>query len=114
MHGILDSMLIDDNYIYPIEFKMTHKKPTYGHIMQLVAYTMLAEEYFDKKCNTAFILIGDKGKTIPVIIDQSKKDALLSLLEKIRESFEDILPYSAASVSQCSQCEFLSHCNDRE
>lgn len=114
LHGKVDALLITDESVIPVEFKMTLKKPSWGHIMQLVAYGILAEEKYGKPCIQGFILHDKRGKTLPIEISNDKKHRLLNLIQEIKNSFESVLPSSPASITQCTQCEFYVHCNDRE
>ncbi len=114
MHGIVDMLLIGEEYVYPVEFKLHGNRPTYFQIMQLVAYALLAEETYNKTCKTAFVMFEAKGKTFPVSIDEKKRQGLQKVLHDLRESFTGTLPDSSVPLTHCIQCRFLTFCNDRE
>ncbi len=114
MHGIVDMLLVGEEHIYPVEFKLHGNHVAYSQLMQLVAYALLAEETYNKTCKTGFILFESRGKTFPVDIDEKKRSALQKVLHDLRESLTGSLPDSSASIPQCVQCEFLAFCNDRE
>lgn len=113
-HGIADAVIVDEKHVYPIEHKLHGKHPAYSQIMQLVAYAILAEKKYKRPCTTGFILFENRGKTHSIQIDMEKRNKLLGILQIIRNNLEGVLPSSSASMHQCSQCEFLTYCNDRE
>lgn len=112
-HGIIDAIIITSEEIVPIEFKLS-EKISRGHIMQVVGYAIAAEEFFEKKCQICFLLIGKKGKAHLIEITPDLRMEYYRLLEKINDSFKSsIMPHSSATIHQCSQCEFINFCNDR-
>lgn len=114
LHGIIDSTLTTDSHLYPIEIKLSGNKPTKGQIMQLTAYAMVAKQQFDLVCNKGFILFGQKGKTFPINIDYSMEKKVMKISQNILNDLEkSCLPDSSATATQCTQCEYLNHCNDR-
>ena len=115
LHGILDSLLVTKKAIFPVEFKLSERKPSKGQIIQLTAYAMLIEESMQLPCQKGFLLIGKKGKCYPIEFTDFYKNKVLETKNKILDSFEkSYLPDSSASLSQCYQCEYLNYCNDRE
>src|SRR5690625_3753846 len=72
LHGICDALLINEEQVVPLEFKLSSSfQPRRGHILQLAAYGVLAEEQFGKPCVQMFILYGDKGKMHRVKLDEA-------------------------------------------
>ena len=114
LHGILDSLLVTENSVFPVEFKLREQKPAKGQIIQLTAYTMMIEEQMKIFCQKGFILAGKKGKCYPIEITDSYRNEVLQTRDKILLQFDkSYLPDSSASSSQCVQCEYLNYCNDR-
>ena len=114
-HGICDAIVETPETVSPVEFKMEASRPNRGQILQLAAYGMLAREKFEKKCSVMFILYGNKGKvrqyTLDDKIEHEVKNVVCNILRSIKKG---LLPISAASAAQCSQCEYLNFCADRE
>ena len=114
LHGIVDSILITEEQVYPIEFKLAGKKPTKGQLLQLTAYGMLLEKEYKRPCKTGFILYEEKGKTYTVNFTEDDKNQVLKVRDKIIKGLGTaLMPNSSASASQCTQCEYLNYCNDR-
>lgn len=114
IHGILDSLLISTTNVYPVEFKLSNRKPQRGQIIQLTAYAMLLEDQMKQSCSKGFILCGKKGKCYPIDITDFYRDKVLKTKNEILSCFEkSYLPDSSASSSQCTQCEYINYCNDR-
>ena len=116
MHGICDAVVISENEICVLEFKIARSdKPQKGHVMQLAAYALMAEEQLQLPCRHLFILYGDKGKTHHITFTAELKKELLGIIENIRSSLEKpLLPHSPATEAQCGQCEYLNFCADRQ
>ncbi|ORU95109.1 MAG: hypothetical protein A6F71_10625, partial [Cycloclasticus sp. symbiont of Poecilosclerida sp. M] len=114
LHGVVDSLLICADTIYPIEFKLSGHKPSRGQILQLTAYGMLAEDKYKRLFRKGFILYEQKGKTMPIIVQPKHRQQVLNLRDKILDDLEQAcLPDSPATPAQCTQCEYLNYCNDR-
>lgn len=116
LHGICDALLINAEQIVPLEFKLSSSfQPRRGHILQLAAYGVLAEEQFEKPCEQMFILYGDKGKMHRVKLDEALRSNLIRTVSTMRENLrKPLLPASSATNAQCGQCEYLNFCADRE
>lgn len=115
LHGIVDCLLIGKSHIYPVEIKLAGSKPTKGQIVQLTAYAIVVRRQFDLICDQGFILLGEKGKTYPVTIDAPAEKKVVEIRDKIFNDLEkSCLPDSPATPAQCTQCEYLNHCNDRD
>ena len=114
IHGIADMVVESELEVYPIEFKLTGSKQKKGDLLQLVAYGLLCEEYFNKKCYTGFITDHDKILH-QITFDDKIKEDVLEKIEQIQKMMQKGLkPDSSASWAQCANCEYLKHCNDRE
>lgn len=115
LHGIADGVLLTEERAYPVEVKLSGDKPTAGQILQLTAYAMLCERRFGRKCDAGFILFEQKGKVRPVAAGEKNREKVVQIRDKIRANFlEARLPHSSANAAQCTQCEHLNHCNDRD
>lgn len=114
LHGVVDSMLFNNQEIYPVEFKLSGHKPVKGQILQLTAYAMVSEYQYNLPCKQGFILFEDKGKTHPIVFKPKDKEQVIVIRDHILNDFEkSCLPDSPATPAQCTQCEYLNHCNDR-
>ena len=115
IHGICDGILETIDAVYPLEFKLSDRRPSKGHLLQLGAYALMAERHFTKQCPRGFILYGDRGHTLPVFIDGKLRKWVENGIRGLRRCLESgSVPSSAATPAQCGQCEFLNFCNDRE
>jgi len=82
--------------------------------MQLIAYGILAQKLYEKRFELGFILYEEKGKTIPLHVNEDDKQILTCKVEEIHNMIErGKLPYSNADDGKCTQCEFENYCNDR-
>jgi CRISPR-associated exonuclease Cas4 len=114
MHGIVDCALETETAVYAVEIKMAGRKPAKGHILQVVAYGLLLADMRAKPCPRAFVVIEQRGKTWPVEIMPSHIDQVIRIRNEILNNLERAcMPDSAATDAQCTQCEYLNHCNDR-
>lgn len=113
IHGICDAVIETSASLAPIEFKMSEDKPGRGQIMQLVAYALMLAESSSKVVDRGYILYGKRGRTLEVVIRQWGDD-VLRVIREMKGNFErPLMPCSAASDHQCSQCEYLNFCSDR-
>lgn len=115
IHGICDALLFNNFEFSALEFKIAGvAQPQRGHVLQLAAYALMAEETYQLPCIQLFILYGDKGKTHRIAFTSELKAETLRVIAKIKASFErPLLPASSATGAQCGQCEYLNFCADR-
>ena len=113
LHGIADMVIETKDRVYAIEYKLSASSKKRGDILQLVAYAMLLERHFSKPSLEGF-LVGS-GKVLHTIeIDDSRRKVVTSVADQIRHMMEKgMKPNSSASITQCSACEYVNHCNDR-
>ncbi|MEY8702170.1 CRISPR-associated protein Cas4 [Francisella philomiragia] len=112
IHGIVDWVLETDDHVYVVEYKTNPNPNSLGHKLQIAAYALLAQEYFNKPSKIAFLASDKNSYEIEITQD---------LIEKLHKVIDDIIntldngnkPDSSASDHQCIQCEYLNFCNDR-
>jgi len=114
-HGIADMMLETATALYLVEFKISELKPVKGHILQVAAYAIAAEEQFQKPVAGVYILYGDRGKTFEVHLSPALRQQVETTVSRISALLSGAsMPDSAASAEQCGQCEYLNFCADRD
>jgi CRISPR-associated exonuclease Cas4 len=113
IHGIADMAVETDDSIIPVEFKLASSKQKKGGILQLAAYGILLGETLEKKCAYGFLA---EGERILHKIDFTPllKEEVFNKIYEIRKMInKGVKPDSSANMQQCSNCEYLNHCNDR-
>ena len=116
LHGICDAVLtLASGQMVPLEFKMKENcNLFYGSDLQLTAYAMLLEELRGQPVPFGFLLFGSKGKTLRIEFSEEIREKVRVITQKILTDCEEaLMPSTAASDKQCSQCEYLNFCNDR-
>ena len=74
---------------------------------------MILEKTFEKESPFAF-LVNSTQKVQSIKIEKFYKLEVTTILENIKKMLcKGLKPYSSASNSQCSICEYLNYCNDR-
>ena len=115
IHGIADMIVETESEVFPIEFKMASLYQKKGAILQLAAYGALCKAVFSKPCPFGFLTEGGKGKFYKVSFSAELLDDMFACVSEIQKMIEKgIKPDSAASSCQCTNCEYLNQCNDRE
>lgn len=113
-HGIADMIVESEKEVIPIEFKMGSPYQKKGGILQLAAYGALCEKVFSKPCPYGFLTEG-LNKLHKVNFPSELLNNLFDCVDQIqRMIMKGIKPDSAASPNQCTNCEYLNQCNDRE
>lgn len=112
IHGIVDWVLETDSNVYIVEYKINPNPNSLGHKLQITAYALLAQEYFNKPCKVAF-LTSDK-KSYEIEINNELVQRLYQTIDEISICLKSaIKPDTSASDHQCIQCQYLNFCNDR-
>ena len=112
LHGISDCVLVGQSQCYPVEFKQGKYRPGLKGIqMQLVAYAMLCEFKFKLPATKAFVINPQDLRPHVIKITDADREMVKKLISEIQNNCQQALvPHSAASEVQCSQCEFLNFC----
>jgi CRISPR-associated exonuclease Cas4 len=114
LHGIVDLVLLMEDEVVPVEFKLQDAPPTHAICMQLLAYGLLGEEGFERQFSRGLVICGSRSRTYPVKRTARLEEQLGETLARLREDrFSPVLPPSSAQANKCTQCEYLPHCNDR-
>ncbi|PJE03892.1 MAG: CRISPR-associated protein Cas4 [Leptospira sp.] len=114
LHGIVDYTFYNDEYVVPIEFKISGNKPTRGQELQLLAYGYALSEMKNLNFERGYFLFGNNKKPYSVFPSEEKKKDIIKIVNQIKnDQITMLLPESAASINKCTQCEFLNLCNDR-
>jgi CRISPR-associated exonuclease Cas4 len=114
LNGIVDFIFYNEQYIVPVEFKISGKKPTKGQELQLLAYGYALEEMKNLKFERGYFVMGNGKIPIPVFPIESKRQEIINIQSEILRTYDTMLmPESAASLHKCTQCEYLNLCNDR-
>lgn len=112
-HGICDAVIETEEEIVVLDFKLTEKVHK-GHIFQLYAYALIAQEIFSKKSQFGFLLSGPKAKANLIEFTPELKKEFYNTHEEIKICIsESTVPNSSASEAKCGQCEYFNFCNDR-
>ena len=86
LHGICDGAIFTENEVIPLEFKLPEVSPPMGARLQLAAYAMLLEYQEKIKISRGFVLYGQKGHTLKVIVDIKLRAEVLTVANLIREA----------------------------
>lgn len=112
MYGQADMIIELDDEIMPVEFKTA--KPRKGGLLQLAAYGMAAEVQFGKPYVRGFYTYGRRATAVEVPDSEKTRNEVKKIVTNIAKMRDTgLLPNTSASEHQCSQCEFLRLCNDR-
>ena len=114
LHGIADMIIETEKNVFPVEFKLASSQKKRGGLLQLATYAILAEHTFQKPCPYGFLTEGSKSLH-KVDITKDLRDQIMQVVSEIGQMLEKgVKPDSSATINQCSNCEYLNHCNDRE
>lgn len=117
IHGIVDGVLLGTNTVHVIEFKPERRHVPAGHLLQTMAYGLLAEERYSMPLAGVHILHGEKGRTISVTgegLVALRKETLAAIVQARKVVEDAFMPQSPAPDLKCSQCEYLNFCGDRD
>ncbi|MFP4615259.1 MAG: CRISPR-associated protein Cas4 [Thiohalorhabdus sp.] len=113
LHGRLDGAAITAAAVYPVEFKLRWQPAKKAHRVQITAYALLAEEYWNRPAPAGFVL-GAQRKIRRISVDEEAREEVLKERDQLVGTLNSTRkPETPAAESQCAQCEFFNFCNDR-
>ena len=116
MHGRIDLVLLNEHTVHVVEFKLGDGKPTKGQVLQAAAYAMAAQNSYGRKCPGFFVVTGRKAKVHYYELTPLIQSEVTAKVDEINQQLKRvILPDSPAKADvQCTSCEYLHYCNDRD
>lgn len=110
LRGRIDRVEVnkENNTIFPYELKTRAGKYYYSDEIQLTAYAMLLQEFYNQPIEYGIIESG--GKKEKLKIKQENKDKVLEIAEKIRNLTEDTPPQLPSNFNKCKNCGFKKYC----
>ncbi len=108
--GVLDRIVRARNEFYPIEIK-TGKPPQEGvydvHEVQACFSALLVENKFQVPTNLAFVEYAQLNERRPVLIDESLKEKVFRIKDKILKIHDGYVP---SKRKKCQKCEYQGVC----
>ena len=108
--GKPDFVLEKDGKYFPLILKRSKKpkQPYFSHVMQLVSYCLLLEENGNKVEN-GFIQYSD-NEPFFIPYDEKMKEYLLSVLNEMREAFDNEKFEKTSNMNKCEKCVHKEEC----
>ena len=113
LSGSCDLAVITSDAVYPVEFKMTKRKPSKGHELQMCAYALLLEEHYMLPCPQGFWHSIGTGYTFVVPFGDALRLKTLRAIQTISTFIKDeTMPPPTPRRSKCVDCELKNFCGD--
>lgn len=114
IHGIIDCLILKQDEIIPVEFKIKFNSSNKGSIIQLCAYSLIITEQYKQNINYGYIISEKYAKISNIIFSNEIQKQTLKKIDEVFQNLNSgLLPHSSATEAQCSQCEYINYCNDR-
>jgi len=107
LRGRIDRVKIDEG-IFPYEIK-TREKVYESDKIQLAGYALLLEQEFSRKVEKGIVEF--LGKQEEVLLDETLKNKVLEIADKIRNLKEDTA-FTSSNFSKCEKCEMRESCEE--
>jgi len=118
--GIVDAVIIkkvnnEVTSVIPIEVKTgstNTKRPEKQHVMQLVAYILMAQEKWGKeKVKHGYIIYKDSKEKYRIEISEELERELIEAISNIKKILaEETLPPPTRNPRKCEPCEYRKYC----
>ena len=111
--GKPDFVLEKEGKYFPLIVKRSKKpkQPYFSHLMQLISYCLLLEED-GKKVENGFIQYSE-NEPFFIPYDNKMKEYLLSVLNEMRESFENEKFEKTLNKNKCLKCIHREECFEK-
>jgi CRISPR-associated protein Cas4 len=108
LKGRVDRLVIDKKEIIPFELKSREMDRVFeSDEIQVAAYVMLLEHYFDRKIDFGVLEAGDARFQIDV--DDKKRKKVLEIINEIQANLSKKFP---SSFAKCEKCGFKKECDE--
>jgi CRISPR-associated exonuclease Cas4 len=111
--GVIDMVLRDGDYYYPVEFKHSRRDYFINHKMQLMIYAVLLEEVLEAVVPYGFIHNSWTGRTYKIDFTEALRAEMEAGLISLRQMIQtERMPEPTPHRAKCTDCEFRNFCGD--
>jgi len=111
--GKLDLLIESPEGLFPVDFKWTTGRPHRNHILQLCAYALLLEDYFQQAVTKGFVYLIPQSDAVVFDLTAELKEQTEMMLEEIRRMIEkEEMPPPTPVRNRCTDCEYRNFCGD--
>jgi CRISPR-associated exonuclease Cas4 len=111
--GKADLLLEAADEVGVVDFKLTSGEPGENHVVQLGAYSMLAEAACGLQARQAFMYRIPDGRLFPIAVTDELRARVLGAVREIRRVEEtQWYPEMTPVRGRCAECEFANYCAD--
>jgi len=111
--GQLDLLLEASERLAVVEFKASGAQLAENHLLQLAAYSVLAERSFGKPCPSGFALFVDRNEIEQVQIGEDLRERFVAKLCEMRSLLNtQEFPSPTPVRARCTSCEYRNFCGD--
>lgn len=109
--GTPDALLVENGYIIPVERKAFGNKMRDRHIIQLLVYMRLIEEFEGKKPPYGYLILGKNKRKIKVLNTQKKQDWLQYCIDEMQGVLaREIKATASPHKRKCAKCNVRNLC----
>jgi CRISPR-associated exonuclease Cas4 len=111
--GKADLLLETADEVAVVDFKLTSGEPGQNHVVQLGAYSMLAELACGVRARRAFMYRIPDGRLFPIEVTAELRGCMAAALAGIRRVEElQSYPEMTSVRGRCVECEYANYCAD--
>lgn len=112
LEGVLDMYVAVPRGSFPVDFKNTYR-PAVNHKYQLLAYTLLLEDYLRQPVRGGFIYLIPSRHTVYIEATPEARLYTKRLMGAIRSLIRrEHFPAVSRSRGRCADCEYKNYCGD--
>ncbi len=112
--GIVDEILtLEDGTMSPLDYKFAvyDERIFQTYLTQIVLYSLMIEEQFDKKVEKGYLVYCRNGNTVKEIeITEKEKNKVTDILIEYTEVINGIFPKATTSKARCIDCCYRNVC----
>lgn len=113
LSGRIDMALIGADLAVPVDFKSTEGPGAANWRLQLVAYTLLLEERFERPSPFGLLYLLGSNRVERVPSDAVARAAAHTAMAAVREVIaHELMPAATPIRGRCRDCEYRRYCND--
>ena len=113
LRGKVDLLLRGKTEAAVVDYKLTGREIMPNQKMQVVAYSLLAEDLFGLEVRRGFVYRISDGELFEFAIGREEKERVLEALETMRKMLrEQELPEPTEVRARCEDCEYANFCGD--
>lgn len=108
--GTIDELEIENEYMYPVEYKKGEEDQSESSKIQLCCYALILEEVYKTKIEKGYLYFRESKSKIEVSFTEELREVTYDTIETAKKILKDGLAPEPLCDARCVGCSMINYC----